>query len=157
MSEGTVKKIMYVNRKAPYGTIYALESLEVVLIAAAFDQDVSLVFMDDGVIAAVIWQGRCHGKMTGTFREPYKNVRLDLGGMNRITVSSCRISIPFSPQDGEEEEVGVDAVVFGSFVAEEAPQEGGFSVAAGFVVARDGREDVNCHIPVGFLAMPEPP
>jgi tRNA 2-thiouridine synthesizing protein C len=40
---------MYVNRKAPYGTIYALESLEVVLIAAAFDQDVSLVFMDDGV------------------------------------------------------------------------------------------------------------
>ena len=40
---------MYVNRKAPYGTIYALESLEVVLIGAAFDQDVSLVFMDDGV------------------------------------------------------------------------------------------------------------
>jgi len=37
------------NRKAPYGTIYALESLEVVLIAAAFDQDISLVFADDGV------------------------------------------------------------------------------------------------------------
>ena len=37
------------NRKAPYGTIYALESLEVVLIAAAFDQDVSLAFLDDGV------------------------------------------------------------------------------------------------------------
>ena len=49
MSEGTVKKFMFVNRKAPYGTIYALESLEVVLISAAFDQDVSLVFMDDGV------------------------------------------------------------------------------------------------------------
>jgi tRNA 2-thiouridine synthesizing protein C len=49
MSEGQVKKIMYVNRKAPYGTIYALESLEVVLIGAAFDQDVSLAFMDDGV------------------------------------------------------------------------------------------------------------
>jgi tRNA 2-thiouridine synthesizing protein C len=46
---GTIKKFMYINRKAPYGTIYALESLEVVLIAAAFDQDVSLVFMDDGV------------------------------------------------------------------------------------------------------------
>lgn len=45
----TIKKFMYLNRKAPYGTIYALESLEVVLIAAAFDQDVSLVFMDDGV------------------------------------------------------------------------------------------------------------
>ena len=45
----TVKRFMLVNRKAPYGTIYALESLEVVLIAAAFDQDVSLVFVDDGV------------------------------------------------------------------------------------------------------------
>jgi tRNA 2-thiouridine synthesizing protein C len=40
---------MYVNRKAPYGTVYALESLEVVLIGAAFDQDVSLAFVDDGV------------------------------------------------------------------------------------------------------------
>lgn len=44
-----VKRFMYVNRKAPYGTIYALECLEVVLIAAAFDQDVSVVFIDDGV------------------------------------------------------------------------------------------------------------
>jgi tRNA 2-thiouridine synthesizing protein C len=43
------KKLMFVNRKAPYGTIYALEALEVVLISAAFEQDVSLAFLDDGV------------------------------------------------------------------------------------------------------------
>jgi len=49
----TVKKFMFVNRKAPYGTIYALESLEVVLITATFDQDVSLVFIDDGVYELV--------------------------------------------------------------------------------------------------------
>jgi tRNA 2-thiouridine synthesizing protein C len=48
MSE-VVKKFMYLNRKAPYGTIYAWESLEVVLIGAAFDQDVSVMFLDDGV------------------------------------------------------------------------------------------------------------
>jgi tRNA 2-thiouridine synthesizing protein C len=48
-SRGIIKKFCYMNRKAPYGTIYALESLEVVLIAAAFDQDISLVFADDGV------------------------------------------------------------------------------------------------------------
>ena len=48
-----VKKFLYVNRKAPYGTIYALESLEVVLIGAAFDQDVSLAFLDDGVYQLV--------------------------------------------------------------------------------------------------------
>lgn len=50
---GKVKKFLYINRKAPYGTIYALESLEVVLIAAAFDQDVSLAFLDDGVYQVV--------------------------------------------------------------------------------------------------------
>ncbi len=44
-----VKKFMFVNRKAPYGSVYALESLEVVLISAAFEQDVSLAFLDDGV------------------------------------------------------------------------------------------------------------
>lgn len=44
-----VKRFMFVNRKAPYGTVYALESLETVLISAAFDQDVSVVFVDDGV------------------------------------------------------------------------------------------------------------
>ncbi|MCU9837899.1 sulfurtransferase complex subunit TusC [Ruegeria sp. WL0004] len=44
-----IKKFLYVNRKPPYGTIYALESLEVVLIGAAFEQDVSLAFLDDGV------------------------------------------------------------------------------------------------------------
>ncbi|HYQ98501.1 MAG TPA: sulfurtransferase complex subunit TusC [Casimicrobiaceae bacterium] len=50
MSEnGSPKKFMFVNRTAPYGTVYALESLEVVLISAAFDQDVSLVFVEDGV------------------------------------------------------------------------------------------------------------
>ncbi len=46
---GVVKKFLYVNRRAPYGSIYALESLEVVLIGAAFDQDVSMLFVDDGV------------------------------------------------------------------------------------------------------------
>ena len=46
---GIVKKFLFVNRKAPYGSVYALEGLEVVLISAAFDQDVSLAFLDDGV------------------------------------------------------------------------------------------------------------
>lgn len=45
----TTKNFLFVNRKAPYGTIYALESLEVVLISAAFEQNVSLAFIDDGV------------------------------------------------------------------------------------------------------------
>ena len=47
------KKFMFLNRRAPYGTIYAWESLEVVLIAAAFEQEVSLMFVDDGVFELV--------------------------------------------------------------------------------------------------------
>jgi tRNA 2-thiouridine synthesizing protein C len=43
------KSFVFINRKAPYGTIYALEALEVVLIAGAFEQKVRLIFMDDGV------------------------------------------------------------------------------------------------------------
>ena len=43
------KKFLYINRKAPHGSVYAHESLEVVLIAAAFEQDVALAFIDDGV------------------------------------------------------------------------------------------------------------
>ncbi len=43
------KRFMYMNTKGPYGTVYALESLEVVLIGAAFEQDVSLAFIGDGV------------------------------------------------------------------------------------------------------------
>ena len=45
----TTKKMLYINRNAPYGTIYALEGLEVVLIGAAFEQDVSMAFIGDGV------------------------------------------------------------------------------------------------------------
>jgi tRNA 2-thiouridine synthesizing protein C len=48
-ADGVAKKFLYVNRRAPYGSIYALESLEVVLIGAAFEQDVSLAFLGDGV------------------------------------------------------------------------------------------------------------
>ena len=49
MTEQVKKKFLYINRKAPHGTVYALEALEVVLIGAAFEQDVSLAFIDDGV------------------------------------------------------------------------------------------------------------
>ncbi|MBK47082.1 MAG: sulfurtransferase complex subunit TusC [Gammaproteobacteria bacterium] len=49
VQSGVIKKFLYINRKAPHGTIYAHEALEVVLIGAAFEQDVSMAFIDDGV------------------------------------------------------------------------------------------------------------
>jgi|SaaInl8_120m_RNA_FD_contig_61_1014324_length_1156_multi_9_in_0_out_0_2 tRNA 2-thiouridine synthesizing protein C len=50
MSED-IKKIMFTVRNAPHGTIYVYEGLEVKLIMAAYDADISVVFMDDGVFA----------------------------------------------------------------------------------------------------------
>ncbi|MBF0340179.1 MAG: DsrE family protein [Magnetococcales bacterium] len=46
-----IKKIMFTVRKPPHGTIYVYEGLEVKLIMAAYDADISVVFMDDGVFA----------------------------------------------------------------------------------------------------------
>lgn len=49
MEQQRSKRFLYVNRRAPYGSSYAMESLDAVLIGAAFDQDVSLLFIEDGV------------------------------------------------------------------------------------------------------------
>jgi tRNA 2-thiouridine synthesizing protein C len=65
------KKFLYINRKAPYGTIYALESLEVVLIGAAFEQDVSLAFLDDGVFQLMAGQDTAGAGMKN-FSRTYK-------------------------------------------------------------------------------------
>ena len=65
---------MFVNRKAPYGTSYALESLEVVLISAAFDQDVSLAFLDDGVYQITKGQDT-----TGILQKNFSNAYKALG------------------------------------------------------------------------------
>jgi tRNA 2-thiouridine synthesizing protein C len=65
------KKFLYLNRRAPYGTIYALESLEVVLIGAAFEQDVSLAFIDDGVFDLMNHQDATGTGMKG-FSKTYR-------------------------------------------------------------------------------------
>lgn len=48
-TEGKKKRFMFMNRKAPHGTVYALEILEMVLISAAFEQHAVIAFADDGV------------------------------------------------------------------------------------------------------------
>ena len=84
MMGGDVKKFMYVNRKAPYGTVYALESLEVVLIGAAFEQDVSVVFMDDGVFEIVKGQDTTGIEMKN-FSNTYK--ALEMYDVEKLYVS----------------------------------------------------------------------
>jgi tRNA 2-thiouridine synthesizing protein C len=46
---GPGKKILLLCRHAPYGNPLSRAALDVALAAAAFDQDLSLLFIDDGV------------------------------------------------------------------------------------------------------------
>lgn len=43
------KKILLISRSAPYGKSTAREALDVALAASVYDQDISILFMDDGV------------------------------------------------------------------------------------------------------------
>lgn len=48
---GKGKKVMVTVRKAPHGSIYVQEGIEVMFIFATYDMDLSVVFLDDGVLA----------------------------------------------------------------------------------------------------------
>jgi tRNA 2-thiouridine synthesizing protein C len=44
-----MKKLLFVMRHAPYGTSLAREGLDTLLACAAFEQEISLLFLHDGV------------------------------------------------------------------------------------------------------------
>jgi tRNA 2-thiouridine synthesizing protein C len=44
-----MKKAAFINRRAPHGSLCAWEGLELALTAAAFELEVTLIFLDDGV------------------------------------------------------------------------------------------------------------
>jgi len=69
-----IKKFMFVNRKPPHGSIYAQEALEIALIAGAFDQDVSLAFLDDGVYQLVAKQNT-QGIGTRNFSKTFRALK----------------------------------------------------------------------------------
>ncbi len=50
------KKILLINRHAPYGTSIAREALDAALASSVYDQEVSLLFMDDGVFQLLVNQ-----------------------------------------------------------------------------------------------------
>jgi len=48
-----MRKILFISRKSPYGTSAPREALDAILAASAYDQDLSLLFMDDGVFQLI--------------------------------------------------------------------------------------------------------
>jgi len=125
MSE-TVKKFLYLNRKAPYGTIYAWESLEVVLIGAAFDQEVRLMFVDDGVYQLITGQdtaGIGMKNFSPTYRTlgdyEVKSVYVDRDSLAaRGLTPDDLVQIPWEDWETEEEVENIVKVVDAARVSE---------------------------------------
>lgn len=44
------KKILFLQRNGPYGQAKTQEALDAILMASSFDQEISLLFLDDGVL-----------------------------------------------------------------------------------------------------------
>ena len=61
MPERVRKRFLYLLRRPPHGSIFAQEGLETVLIGAAFEQSVNLLFLDDGVF--VLKRGQDPGEV----------------------------------------------------------------------------------------------
>jgi len=49
MNKAPAKKLLFISRHAPYGSSLAKDALDAVLASSAYDQQLSLLFMDDGV------------------------------------------------------------------------------------------------------------
>lgn len=51
MSEQEKTKVMFVCRTAPYGTVYEQEAIEAMVMFGAYEQDISVSFIGDGVFS----------------------------------------------------------------------------------------------------------
>lgn len=110
-------KIMFVNRKAPHGSIYAWEGLEVVLIFGAFDNELSAVYMDDAVFSLKKGQDTSELGIKGFIQTlPVLNdygcekIYVDKESMDRRGMKADDIAIPVEI---------VDAAAIGKIMAEQ--------------------------------------
>ena len=53
---GKVKKLAFLCRRTPWGSGHAAEMLKAILIAGAFNQEVHIAFLDDGVFQLIAGQ-----------------------------------------------------------------------------------------------------
>ena len=100
-------KIMFVNRNAPHGSIYAWEGLEVLLIFGAFDNELSAVYMDDGVFSLKKGQDTSELGIKGFLQtlpvlEDYgcETILVDKESLEKRGMTADDIAIPVQIVDG---------------------------------------------------------
>jgi len=81
------KKILFITSKAPYGSSYAKEALDAVLMASAFGQQISLLFLDDGIFQLKKDQAPQHGQKNISATFP----ALELYDVNNIYVDELAL------------------------------------------------------------------
>lgn len=101
-------KIMFLNRKAPHGSIYAWEGLEVVLIFGAFDNELAAVYMDDAVFSLKKGQDTSELGIKGFIQtlpvlEDYgcETILVDKVSLEERGMTADDIAIPVQIVDGE--------------------------------------------------------
>lgn len=100
----TRKKILFVLQRAPYGSSSARESLDAALAAAAFEQDVQLLFSGDGVwqllpdLQADAIAGKDIGKMLQALAYyDIEHVYADAQSLAERGLSAATLAIPVMP------------------------------------------------------------
>lgn len=83
-----MKKLTIVFRRAPHGTPHGREALDLALLSASFEQEVSLIFVDEGVLNLVKAQ---HPELVGA-----KDFIATFGALPLYdvdTVLACEVSL----------------------------------------------------------------
>lgn len=74
---------MCISRHSPYGSSLAREALDATLAASVFDQDIALLFMDDGVLQLL--------KHQDSQNISQKNISKSLGALNLYGVENIYV------------------------------------------------------------------
>lgn len=88
-SKPRAQKFLFISRSAPYGSNRAQMCLDVAFASAVFEQDVSYLFMDDGVLQLLSDQNAesIHSKTLGNILET-----LDLYGIEKVYVDQASLA-----------------------------------------------------------------
>ena len=84
-SDPIKKKFLFVHRKAPYGSFQGREFLDSGLMAAAFEQDLNMLFIDDGLFM-LLEQQQAAAIKSKDFSEPVKKFKLY--GIDKVYVDA---------------------------------------------------------------------
>jgi len=79
------KKFLFVHRKAPYGSFQGREFIDAGLMAAAFEQELSMLFMDDGLFI-LLDQQQPAAIQSKDFSEPVK--KFSSYGIDKVFVDA---------------------------------------------------------------------